>query len=213
KVESGLAPLDDNQIRLQTVNALLPIMNSVIAFPFGETPQKLLRKIADRLIEEARSLAEEVVQTSDAQQKKMAELALLRGIVIIYSQSHFGEMGRIMSLDNQQRESMTLSLDPVWKAFDERLEMLKVLAQVMNGDEAGAVSSASGSKSPAVETQQEVKTPEIFTAPAPATPEETSPPPAAVTPPPVEEKKTEAAPAAAAGNNDNPMSFFAKSGG
>lgn len=212
RVEKGLAPLDDNQIRLQTLNALMPVMNSVIAFPFGETPQKLLRKIIDRLLDEARALAEETVQATDPQEKKMAELALLRGIVVIYSQAHFGEMARIMGLDNQQRESMSLSLDPVWKAFDERLEMLKVMAQVLNGDEGVPASAASGSKSPAV-NQSEAKTPEIFTAPQPATPEQTSPPPVPQAPAAPEETKPSAPAAPPAGDNENPMSFFAKSGG
>lgn len=136
QMEDGQYFIDENQIRIQTLSTLIPIVNSVIAFPFGEKPSKLIRNICSRLIEESATLQEKLFPTSNNSEAKHAQLSLLRPLVVVYSQCHFSEMARILNSQDKNRAGASLSIEPVWKAFGERVEMIDAVSSVLSGNEA-----------------------------------------------------------------------------
>ena len=208
QMEDGQFFADENQIRLQTLNTLVPIVNSVVAFPFGEQPGKLIRKVTDRLLSDARDIQGEVLPDLPKGEKEHAQLSLLKGMVIVYAQSHFAEMARIVSSqDQQKREGSGLSMDPVWQAYDARIDMLKVLAAGLSDQDLGAPQAATAQQQEAPQApQQEQATP---TPQAPAQKAQPEPQPQQQEAP-AQPAQTDNGGGNAGASSGSPMSFFAK---
>lgn len=211
QMEQGQFFADENQIRLQTLNALVPIVNSVVAFPFGEQPGKLIRKVTDRLLADAREIQGDIMSDLPKGEKEHAQLSLLKGLVVIYAQSHFSEMARIVSSqDQQKREGSGMTMEPVWKAYDARVDMLKVLAAALSDQELGAGQPApqqAAQELPAQQTAQQQQPPQTQPQTQPLAQEETQPP--SPTPPSTPQPQEAPAQSASSGGG-SPMSFFAK---
>ena len=208
QLEDGQYFADENQIKLQTLGALVPLANSIIAFSFGQKPAKLVKIVTDRLITEAKNLQTSLLPDLGGAEAAHAQLTILRGLVVIYSQCHFAEMGRILNRQNQNRASQSPSIDPVWKAFEERLAMLEVIASVVSGfDDAPteAVGETSSQAPEVSDDQYEDDEDEAMPVPTPPGTSAMAEPGAHVAPvvaeqPPPKNKQSEPA---------NPMSFFA----
>ncbi len=159
QMEEGQYFIDENQIKIQTLSVLVPVVNSVIAFPFGEKPAKLIRNICSRLIEESEKLQDSLFKTSNEPEAKHIQLGLLRSLVVIYSQCHFSEMARILNSQDQNRAGANLSIDPVWKAFDERVEMIDAISSVLSGNEEVAQTETEVSQVEPVEEEDDEQEP------------------------------------------------------
>lgn len=186
---------DASQTIVQSMQAFLPVVNAIGAFPFGQPEQKLIQDISERLLSVMYELTQKIFgNTLNETSRPFAELAILRSLAQIYADSHIGEMNRLMSMGEETRMQQPLTLDPVWAAFDARVAMLEVLSLSLAAGEQGKA-GGSGGKAPAAPVQQ-VTTPPVTPVMPPVTP---------ITPPPAQA----AAPPAGA----NPMSMFAKPGG
>jgi len=191
-LEPGVEPADEAQIELQYLNALVPVVNAVADYSFGQQEKKLAQDIAERLITQAAGLRR-IFTNEPAESKgaKQAELKILRGLALVYVECHEAEKRRLLTLDDAARAQAlqagggTLSVAPVWQAFDLRLSMMEHLG-------ASLLSQQGTSQGPAVAPVAPPQAP-IFT-----------PPPAAVAVPPAEEP---VAPPAQTGPY-NPMAFF-----
>jgi hypothetical protein len=200
-IEAGMAPADENQIHIQYMNALVPVVNAVASYSFGRPEEQLAQEVADRLVKRAGTMREKLLNgATDPKETKQAELQLLSALAMVYVECHKRETSRIMVLDDQARAAEaeaaggTMKMDTVWDAFEKRAVLTEAL---------GAGASPSSRASSAAGSQ----------APAPAAPPEQ---PQAVTPaapPPLAEQP--AAPAQAAqeqpaeqSGDYNPMSFF-----
>ncbi len=191
-LDQDFYPSDPAQVTLQYMSALLPAVNSVMAYSFGQPEKKLIQDVADRLIREAKELcARMFAGQTDERKKSQCELAILRMSALIYSQCHFGEMAKLMATEEQARQGLAPAMTTLWQAFSLRMQMLEILGDVIVPGVAQAQGAAGGGKAPAV----------AATAPAQAAPPAAAAPLAA--PPP-------AAPPADGGKPANPMSFFAK---
>lgn len=200
-LDQDFYPSDPIQISLQYMSALLPAVNSVMAYSFGQPEKKLVQDVTERLLKESRDLRTKMFpHMTEARDTSKADLAILRMATLIYSQCHFGEMAKLMATEEQARQGLAPAMTTLWQAFSLRMQMLEVLAEVMVPGERPAAAGSGGGVQPAV-APAPVETPAAV---APV-----SPPPAAmsaVAPP--------AAPAADAPAADNsgksPMSFFVK---
>lgn len=198
-LDQDFYPSDPAQVTLQYMSALLPAVNSVMAYSFGQPEKKLIQDVADRLIREAKELCARMLPgVTEDRQKAQCELAILRMSALIYSQCHFGEMAKLMATEEQARQGLAPAMTTLWQAFSLRMQMLEILGDVIVPGVAQA-QGAGGGKAPAVATapaqpaQSPLGAPQAPAAPAAA-------PAAAATstaPPP-------------AGDKANPMSFFAK---
>lgn len=186
-LDDDFKPMDPDQQLVQYMFVLLPVVNSVLAYPFGQNEKKLLQEVCDRLIRSVRAVRLRLFADMPDVMAAKAEIALLRGAALIYSQCHFAEMAKLMAAEDQQdRSAAPPSMDDLWAAVDERLAMLDVLADALVPGRASRTGSASAGA--------------IRPTPAQAPPPAQQPPAA---PPPA---------AAASAGTANPMSFFAKKG-
>ena len=181
-LEASGQSVDTYQTQIQYMQAFIPVVEAIAAFPFGQAEAKLIMDVSDRLVKRSVELREALLPgVGDEAAQKRAELGLLKALALLYSACHKAETEKVTSTDIEAQGG-ALSIDPVWKAFDMRAAMLEALAASMvpgGGSEAGG-----GSKAPAV----------AASAAAPATPPPTAPPPTA--PPPTQPPAATSAPAA-----------------
>jgi hypothetical protein len=201
--------VDAHQTTIQYIGALIPVVEAIAAFPFGQPEQKLIMDVTDRLVRRTAEMRETLLPGLPASDQKVAELGLLNALAKVYSACHLEETQKVMKMSEDARAS-GLSINPVWVSFDVRAGMLEALAgNLVPGSSA---STAAPSAPPPAQTQPPSapiappSPPEVPAAPPiqeapppPATPVAPPPPPAEAPPPP-------AAPPA----SGNPMSMFAK---
>lgn len=206
-LDQDFYPSDPIQISLQYMSALLPAVNSVMAYSFGQPEKKLIQDVTERLLKESRDLrAKMFPHMTEARDTSKADLAILRMATLIYSQCHFGEMAKLMATEEQARQGLAPAMTTLWQAFSLRMQMLEVLAEVMvPGERPAAATAATGSGGGVTPAT---------TAATPATPP--AAPAAPVTPvtpaTPAAAPAEQAAPPAAAEDSSgkSPMSFFVK---
>lgn len=189
QIDKDFFPTDPTQIQIMYIQALVPTVNAVVAFPFGQPERKLIQEIADRLIKKAQSIREESVPSASGGMAKKCELAILRSLSVIYSQCHFGEMARLMGLPADQREQQQTSMEPVWKAFEARADLLDVLAEQAlpsDGEAVQKTGSAGGGAVPPKKEDQPAQPAQPMQQTPPAQPvqQQTQPPPSTQQPPP-----------------------------
>lgn len=182
------APRDESQATIQYMTALVPVINAVGRFSFGQTDHKLAQDIADRLSKTAQSLCKTFPGGAGQ------DLPVMAALVRIYVSCHQTETERLMAMNEEARTKEAAgngSMDKVWEAFDTRVKMLEVLGNASPAETSGA------SQGP---------TPEAAPPPLPpvSAPAEI-PPVAPVAPPPAAPAPVEQPPPATGGN---PMSFF-----
>ncbi|PJB72893.1 MAG: hypothetical protein CO093_01920 [Alphaproteobacteria bacterium CG_4_9_14_3_um_filter_47_13] len=141
--------LDENQINIQYMGTLAPVINIVAGFSFGRPEAKLMQEIADKLVLRARQLREKVFTDGTEQTTRQAELLILKALSCLYVECHREEMDRLMAMDVQTRAQAAessgglLSMEGVWQSFDTRAGMMEVLglASMPDRESAGNVSS------------------------------------------------------------------------
>ena len=192
-------PQDAAQVQIQYIEALLPVVSAVNAFPFGQAEQKLIVDISSRLIAQAKALRQSLFADAAADDHKRCELALLSLLAQIYAACHEAETKHVMSIKADERPALTLN--PVWNSFEARVAMMEALALHIAGKDKGA----GGSQSPAP-----AKAPAAPPPPAGGNPMSLfAKKPAAESPPPPLPDAPDAAPDVPPGEaGKNPMSFF-----
>ena len=164
KMKADGAVVDTHQINIQYVNALIPVINAVGAFPFGQPEQKLIMDVSDRLVKRTAEMRETLLPGLSGDDEKLAELAILRATASVYAACHEAETQRMSGADAPD----TVSIDPVWKAFESRTAMLEAVVKNIMPDNAA--------------TQASVAAAAVVTDPTPASPPVQETPPAAAPP-------------------------------
>lgn len=193
-LDQDFYPSDATQVALQYMSALLPAVNSVMAYSFGLPEKQLIKDVTERLLKETKTLRETMFpHIKDERDASKADLAVLRMATQIYSQCHFGEMAKLMATEEQARQGLAPAMTTLWQAFSLRMQMLEILAEVLVPGERPIVEAgSSGAVKPApvaAENKAELKAVPAAN-PADAAPAQ--------------------APAADDGAAKNPMAFFAK---
>ena len=197
--------------------AMVPVINAVEEFSFGQGRRKLVQDVAMKL----QSFTDEVVKKTGGGDK-VQELVIFKALASLYASCHRAETARVSSDSNAERDNV--SLDPVWENFETKVSMVEALM----GFESDAVAAPQDTQAPAVEAaatvtqeapvqQAEAEKPAASNGGGPMgffkKPDADAPPvPASDEPAPV----TESAPAAAttetpksdAGASASPMGFF-----
>ncbi len=140
-----------NLMAMTMVNCLCPVIHVVMSFPFGQSEQKLFQEVGIKLINDATELQKELMNENDEEEVKLAELSVLRSLVILYCQCHMTEMTKLMATikDNVEPDIAT-----VWEEYEKRKAMLEILAKTMVNTEieetpAEESKGSSGSQQPA----------------------------------------------------------------
>ena len=169
---------DKDQPTMVMVQAMVPVVNAVEEFSFGEARPKLIKKISAKLQEKA-----DEITKKQKQPDKFTELLIFKSLAGLYADCHRNETRRVLS---DSKASENLSAEPVWNSFDVKVKMIETL---LSADAVGDSTASAGGVAPtsALPEQEQVEE-----QPAAATPVE-----APVTPPPATE--TPSAPAATGG--------------
>lgn len=130
-LEADFMPSDPAQIRILYMSAILPAVNSVMAYSFGLPEKKLVQDVADRLVHEAKTLRIRAFPDMSEKEGAKSDLALLRMAALIYSQCHFAEMAKLMATEDQVRQGLAPTMATLWQAFGLRMQMLEVLADAL----------------------------------------------------------------------------------
>ncbi len=185
---------DKHQPVLVTLQAMVPVVNAVEEFSFGQSRRKLVQDISSRL--EAK--AAEIARSQDSPDK-LTELIIFKALASVYADCHRSETRRV--LENVETARDNLSVDPIWERYETKVQMMEAIL----GIQASAQSASVGGVAPEQVTPAAVETPAPVQPPAVALPVEQTPVPVAptapVTPPPV---------AQAAAPTAGPMGFFKK---
>lgn len=122
---------DPAQVHIYTIGALVPAINVIAEFPFGQSESKLVKDVAARLGERAESLRVSLIgNTVPEAEGRFAELAILHALAEIYTECHKVETHKLLAGDEDSRPQEEPSMDPVWKRFDLKLAMLEVLLDI-----------------------------------------------------------------------------------
>jgi hypothetical protein len=148
-LDTDFFPVDPHQITLQYLNLLLPAVNSIMAYSFGQNEKKLIQEVSAKLIEDSKAFRVRIFPDLSESEAARSELAVLRMASMIYSQCHFGEMAKLMATEEQARQGLAPTMDSLWQAFGLRMQMLEILADTLiPGGKKRKTSSSSSSKTP-----------------------------------------------------------------
>lgn len=132
QIDADFFPSDDGQVALLYMGALLPVVNSIMAYSFGQPEKKLVQDVAERLVRESKFLrAKMFPEIPEGQMAAKADLALLRMAGLIYSQCHFAEMAKLMATEDQVRQGMAPTMTALWQSFILRMQMLEILGDAL----------------------------------------------------------------------------------
>jgi hypothetical protein len=132
QIEADFFPSDESQVSILYMSALLPVVNSIMAYSFGQPEKKLIQEVTDRLVRESRFLRLKMFpQIPEGNLAAKADLALLRMAGLIYSQCHFAEMAKLMATEDQVRQGMAPTMTALWQAFILRMQMLEILGDAL----------------------------------------------------------------------------------
>ena len=201
----GAGPADSDQVHIQYVSALVPVVNVIAAFPFGRSEKVLLQEVTGTLVKRARAMNAALSQDPASPAAfSRAELSLLQTLAMLYAQAHNMETFRLMAMDEQSRSRVmqaqggVLSMEPVWALFETRAAMLGILTKAVFAQGGGASSSGGGGPAPQEKSHSPLAA--MVEKRAPQTSPETFP---QSSPP-----SSEAAADSEQEGNYNPMAFF-----
>ncbi len=166
-VKPGMVFADENQVNVQAVYALVPVVGVVASFPFGRPENKLVQEVSGRLVKQAETLASRILSGASVPDTKRGELKILEALAFVYAECHRAEMGKLTSMDDAARAKLAessggvLPMDDLWKAFDLRVAMMEIVGK--------SVLPESVSAAPAVPAPETAPAP-VEMAPAAAAP-------------------------------------------
>lgn len=172
ELESRGQAVDTSQTQLQYVQAFIPVVEAISEFPFGQSEQKVMMEVSDRLTKKSIELREILFPSLQEEGlQKRAELGLLKALALLYSTTHRAETEKVMKMGDAGRDA-NLSMAPVWQVFELRAAMLETLASHLL-----PLSAQSGQAAPTpVTASQSLAAPEVSTvAAAPASAPVSSP--------------------------------------
>lgn len=173
-LEAGTPPVDETQVMIQCLYALIPVVIVIAGYSFGRPEKKMVQEVTERLARQTGLMAERLLPQVAPADRKLAELSFLRAMAPLYCEAHRTETARVMALSDAARQQAAqggvLPLDPLWEEFDRHVALLDVLGQsllgkMMAASQGGATAPAP--QSPPVQVQPPV-TPQVFKNPAPA---------------------------------------------
>jgi len=99
------APLfDQTQMSLVILQTLTPVISAIFEFPFGQSENKLLQEVSDKLQKDADSI---VAKNSN---DDLGKVMVIKALAEIYAECHRSETARLASASDEKRGE--LSMDP-----------------------------------------------------------------------------------------------------
>jgi hypothetical protein len=165
---------DDNQIYIQYISALAPVITCITDFSFGRPEKKLVQEVSGRLVERASQCAKKISDNLESEAEKGATLSILRAFSEIYVHAHKAETDRLMAMDEQSKKQMvqstggTFSMEELWDNFERSVLLVESLRDVILPKSASAsapgpapVSAPAVAEKNVVDDRQELQKPQV----------------------------------------------------
>jgi hypothetical protein len=173
------------QIEVQYINALVPAINAINAFSFGQPDNRLAQDVAGRLSQRAAALRQFLVPESGGQpDEKLSEIGILGALASLYAAAHRTETEKLMAMDDSDRAKTAQlpsglpSMETVWQSYDKAEAMLEAI-----GRYTAPASSGAGNSTVAPQPVQPVAAPSAPLPQMPVTQEPVQPAAAPQSPP------------------------------
>jgi hypothetical protein len=156
---------DEDQMTIQAMQALLPVVIRVAEYNFGHDQKELLSEITTKLQSRSKIVARALFgRAEDTSDQKLSELGVLRSLTHIYASCHMAEKRRYEEMDEKIREkSMNkageLSLDTLWHMFEMRSGLMVALTKNLMTTPEDETTSAPEPKAAVKEELKATKTP------------------------------------------------------
>ncbi len=119
---------------IRAINHIIPVMSAIARFAFGRPEAEVTGEVCDKLRERTKTLASQFAfDEMPAELRPEFDDGILEAIGKLYAESHYAEMDRLLDMAPDERAKYVNAhnnkppMDPVWEAFDLRIEMLTVL--------------------------------------------------------------------------------------
>ena len=115
---------------LYYLKAVLPVIEAVGAFAFGQNAQTLIADIGVRLSKTAEDLRESLFTAAPAEQnisdaeKKSSDLVCLRAVAALYASCHSAQTANLANADAPKPDGGNDGITAVWADFDKKLALL-----------------------------------------------------------------------------------------
>jgi hypothetical protein len=209
----NVQPVDEALVFIQILTAFAPVFQVVSDYSFGKSENKLIQDIGSRLMLCATGLRNDMFgDTLPIKTRYQVEIVMMKLLCGLYAACHAAEMRRLMALSDQARAKATISLDPVWGAFEKQATMAKIIAEtIIPGVAPAPVKEVAGEKAPkAIATGKKKKAKEPAAGQNPMAFFAKSPPKASEDDENEEEGDEEETGGKQGDSGANPMAFFAK---
>ena len=110
---------DKEQPSFMILQAMVPVINAVEEFSFGQSKIKLVQNIATKL-ESTSSEVSKKLAGKNGSTDKLKELIVFKVLAELYTSCHLAETQRASSATD-----VALSLDPVWESFATKVSMIE----------------------------------------------------------------------------------------
>ena len=120
--------------QVRAINHMIPVLSAISRFAFGRPEAEVMAEIAEKLLNKNQELVNSLVPDDvTPAERKQFEDGILEALGKIYAESHYAEMDRLLDMPPEERAKYVQSynnkppMEPVWQAFDLRVEMLTAL--------------------------------------------------------------------------------------
>lgn len=134
--------IDDNLIHVLYLKAMVPAINAINYYSFGVAESRLIQNIAEKLTSRAELMRKNILHSvENISEIKRAELCFFKSMIMLYVDCHEKRTNEILSMDNAEREKIISGngeaelLEQLWKEFEQKCEMLEVLAPSLLGQD------------------------------------------------------------------------------
>lgn len=128
-IDHDVVFFDKDQPSLVILQSMVPVINAVEEFPFGQGKRKLVQDIAVKL----EAVSGDIAKRS-GNSDKLKELIIFKALAELYTSCHLAETQRASSGDAASHGE--LSIDSVWEIFAIRVAMVEALMgiEIESGD-------------------------------------------------------------------------------
>ncbi|MGH1456400.1 MAG: hypothetical protein ACRBDI_06435 [Alphaproteobacteria bacterium] len=121
-----------NLADLKYLESTAPIVNAVCQFSFGQTPQKMIQNVSEKLYQHVTDMKDSLIHENLSHiENKEANRYILHNLAELYASAHLQELKRIegISQSSLDSESPDRQIANIWAAFQMRYDMILELTE------------------------------------------------------------------------------------
>lgn len=150
-------PADPHQTHIQYIQAMSGVVDEIATFSFGQPEKKLVLEAGTRIMKEANTLAQNYASAADEPHQKALQLAFTQMLASLYMRCHKNAVEALSAIKEPSAEDQAKALDAVWQNFEQRANMVTVLAETMTPGRISAQPDTGQDQTPSVAPPQQAQ--------------------------------------------------------